>query len=52
MIGIIAVVVFRNPVLAKRKVRPLREDLESWLEGLKALEHDDAPQLSTEGGTS
>lgn len=52
LIGSIAVLVFRNPVIAKRKVRPLREDLESWLEGLKALEHNDAPQLDTEGGTT
>ena len=45
LIGIIAVVVFRNPVFARKKVRPLREDLESWLEGLQALENEDAPRL-------
>ena len=49
LLGAIAVIVFRNPVVARKKVRPLREDLESWLEGLKALEHNDAPQLGTEG---
>lgn len=43
LIGIIAVVVFRNPVVARKKVRPLREDLESWLEGLQALESNEAP---------
>lgn len=52
LIGITALAVFRNPVLARRKVRPLREDLESWLEGLQALEHEDSSQLDIEGGAA
>lgn len=46
LLGIIAMVVFRNPVLVRRKVRPLREDLESWLEGLQALEREGSSQSS------
>jgi hypothetical protein len=52
LIGIIAVSVFRNPVLARRRVRPLREDLESWLEGLQALEREGSSQPNIEGGAA
>ena len=52
MIVIVSTIVFRNPVYAQLKVRPLREELESWIEGLQALEDVDSWTAELEGGAT
>ena len=40
-----------NRRAARRNVRPLREDLESWLADLAAFDQDGAPDAEPKGGT-
>ena len=41
----------QNRRAARQTVRPLREDLESWLADLAAFDHDGAPDAEPKGGT-
>ncbi|MEM7416062.1 MAG: hypothetical protein AAF389_11235 [Gemmatimonadota bacterium] len=38
LFAVVGGVAFWNPIYARRKIQPLREELESWMEGLNAFE--------------
>jgi hypothetical protein len=42
---------FNNRRAARQTVRPLREELESWLADLAAFEHDSSPDAEPKAGT-